>query len=77
MIAEMKLSHHGTTLLLQGRPLRKRVSYVGVSPPAPSIKSVYRENISPPAPCLLRPGVIRHTSHPAHCLAYCLVKDKG
>ena len=87
MIAEMKLSHHGTTLLLQGRladsypehslPLRKRVSYVGVSPPAPSIKSVYREKIFPPAPCLLRPGVIRHTSHPAHCLAYCLAREKG
>ena len=94
MIVEMKLSHHGTTLLLQGRladsypehslPLRKRVSYVGVtnlesgvSTPAPSIKSVYRENISTPAPCLVRPGVIRHTSHPAHCLAYCLAREKG
>ena len=65
-------------------PLRKRLSYVGVNnpesgapPPTPSIKSAYRENISPPAPCLLRPGVIRHTSHPAHCLAYCLARGKG
>ena len=65
-------------------PLRKRLSYVGVnnpesgaSPPALIIKSAYKENISPPAPCLLRPGVIRHTSHPAHCLAYCLAKEKG
>ena len=63
---ETLTSWYNIALLLQGRladsypehslPLRKRVSYVGVSPPAPSIKSVYRENISPPAPCLLRPG---------------------
>ena len=54
-------------------PLRKRLSYVGINntPPAPSM-----ENISPPAPCLVRPGVIRHTSHPAHCLAYCLARAK-